>query len=62
MAQTATKTFPTSKIIISTLLPRRDIHPATLLPRRDIHPATIQRVNAEITRACASMANVHLAH
>ncbi|TTD62563.1 Ribosomal protein 63, mitochondrial [Bagarius yarrelli] len=28
----------------------------------DFHPATIQRVNAEITHICASMANVHLAH
>ncbi|KAK3568427.1 hypothetical protein QTP86_006934 [Hemibagrus guttatus] len=51
VAQAAINKFPSSKIIIS-----------TLLPRRDFHPATIQRVDAEITRGCASMANVHLAH
>lgn len=47
----ATQTFPTSKIIIS-----------TILPRTDFHPRTIQRVNTDISRGCAGMPNVHLAH
>ena len=51
VAQTATQAFPSTKITIS-----------TILPRRDIHPATIQKINAEISRGCALMANVHLAH
>ncbi|KAJ8373964.1 hypothetical protein SKAU_G00045440 [Synaphobranchus kaupii] len=51
VAERATEAFPNSKIILS-----------TLLPRKDFHPATIQRVNADITRGCALLPNVHLAH
>ncbi|XP_066514798.1 uncharacterized protein [Hoplias malabaricus] len=51
VAQRAAEAFPKAKIVIS-----------TLLPRKDFHPATIQRVNAEISRGCALIPNVHLAH
>ncbi|KAL6455216.1 hypothetical protein MHYP_G00363500 [Metynnis hypsauchen] len=51
VAQTTTQAFPSTKITIS-----------SILPRRDFHPATIQKINAEISRGCALMANVHLAH
>ncbi|KAL7857245.1 hypothetical protein SRHO_G00161440 [Serrasalmus rhombeus] len=51
VAQAATQAFPSTKITIS-----------TILPRRDIHPATIQKINAEISRGCALVANVHLPH
>uniref|UniRef100_A0AAR2KVL1 SGNH hydrolase-type esterase domain-containing protein n=1 Tax=Pygocentrus nattereri TaxID=42514 RepID=A0AAR2KVL1_PYGNA len=51
VAQTATQTFPTAKVSIS-----------TILPRRDFHPATIQKINSEISRRCALLANVHLVH
>ncbi|KAJ8381397.1 hypothetical protein SKAU_G00021750 [Synaphobranchus kaupii] len=44
----ATHTFPESRIIIS-----------TLLPRKDFHPQTIQKVNAVISRECALRPNVH---
>ncbi|KAL0170992.1 hypothetical protein M9458_035588, partial [Cirrhinus mrigala] len=47
----ATQTFPTSKVVIS-----------TILPISDCHPRTIQRVNADISRRCAGMPNIHLAH
>lgn len=47
----ASTTFPHAKITIS-----------TLLPRKDFHPDTIQRVNANLSRACALKPNVHLAH
>lgn len=49
--QKASDTFPQSKIVIS-----------TLLPRTDVHPLTIQKVNASISRECALRPNVHLAH
>ena len=51
VAQKATHTFPLSRITIS-----------TILPRRDVHPATIHRVNADIYRGCSPLPNVHLAH
>ena len=51
ITEKASTTFPTSKIIIS-----------TLLPRRDFHPHTIHRVNASISRDCALKPNVFLAH
>lgn len=51
VAQRAAENFPSAKIIVS-----------TLLPRKDFHPATIQKVNAEISRGCALIPNVHLAH
>ena len=47
----ATHTFPNSRVVIS-----------TLLPRKDFHPATIQRINASISRDCALKPNVQLAH
>ncbi|KAM9415602.1 uncharacterized protein ACWYII_024383 [Salvelinus alpinus] len=47
----ASSTFPNAQVVIS-----------TLLPRKDFHPATIQRVNASISRDCASKPNVFLAH
>ncbi|KAJ8348970.1 hypothetical protein SKAU_G00275590 [Synaphobranchus kaupii] len=51
VAERATQTFPSSKITIS-----------TILPRTDFHPQTIQRINAAISRGCAPMPNVHIAH
>ncbi len=51
LAEKATETYPNTKITIS-----------TLLPRRDIHPDTIQRVNADISKGCARLPNVYLAH
>lgn len=51
VAEKATEIYPNTKITIS-----------TLLPRRDIHPDTIQRVNADISKGCARLSNVHLAH
>ncbi len=51
VAEKATETYPNTKITIS-----------TLLPRRDIHPDTIQRVNADISKGCARLPNVYLAH
>ncbi|KAJ8369386.1 hypothetical protein SKAU_G00094140 [Synaphobranchus kaupii] len=51
VTEKASHTFPNSKIVIS-----------TLLPRKDFHPHTIQKVNASISRDCALRPNVHLAH
>ncbi len=51
VAEKATEIYPNTKITIS-----------TLLPRRDIHPDTIQRANADISKGCARLPNVHLAH
>ncbi len=51
VAEKATETYPNTKITIS-----------TLLPRRDIHKDTIQRVNADISKGCARLPNVYLAH
>ncbi|XP_030296342.1 uncharacterized protein LOC115595706 [Sparus aurata] len=51
VAEEAATSFPNSHITIS-----------TLLPRRDFHPRTIHRVNRDITRGCASLPNVHVAH
>ncbi|XP_062850419.1 uncharacterized protein LOC134312420 [Trichomycterus rosablanca] len=50
-AERAAETFPNTKIIIS-----------TLLPRKDFHPDTIQKVNSYTSRGCALIPNVHLAH
>ncbi|KAI7794676.1 hypothetical protein IRJ41_020546, partial [Triplophysa rosa] len=47
----ARHTFPNSKIILS-----------TLLLSRDFHPDTINKINASISRHCALLPNVHLAH
>ncbi|XP_057210185.1 uncharacterized protein LOC130566612 [Triplophysa rosa] len=51
VVEKATEIYPTSKIIIS-----------PLLPRRDFHPDTIQRVNSDISKGCARLPNVHLTH
>ncbi|XP_041937743.1 probable serine/threonine-protein kinase DDB_G0267686 [Alosa sapidissima] len=51
LAKMATNLYPSSKIIISTLLPRKDI------PDR-----TINSINKEIDKACACMPNVQIAH
>ncbi len=47
----ARHTFPNSKIILS-----------TLLQRKDFHPNTIHKINANISRHCAIVPNVYLAH
>lgn len=51
LAKKAAESFPTSQVTVS-----------TLLPRKDFHPTTIQRVNADITRDCARLPNVQVAH
>ncbi len=51
MAEITSKKFPESKIIIS-----------TLLPRHDMPPHIIYSINAEISRGCSALPNVHLAH
>ncbi len=47
----ARETFPNSKITLS-----------TLLQRKDFHPKTINKINSNISRHCAILPNVHLAH
>ena len=51
VAAKATQKYPAAKITVSTLLPRADV------PQRVIHS-----INAEVSRSCALMPNVHLAH
>ncbi len=51
MAEITRKKFPESRIIIS-----------TLLPRHDTPPHIIYSINAEISRGCSALPNVHLAH
>lgn len=51
VVKTASRIYPRAKVIISTLLPRRDV------PQR-----IISTINAEIARVCAPMPNVHIAH
>lgn len=51
MAETASKEFPDSRIVIS-----------TLLPRTDFPPHIIHEVNADLTRSCLALPNVHVAH
>lgn len=50
VVKTASRIYPRAKVIISTLLPRRDV------PHR-----IISTINAEIARVCAPMPNVHIA-
>lgn len=50
VVKTASRIYPRAKVIISTLLPRRDV------PQR-----IINTINAEIARVCAPMPNVHIA-
>ncbi|CAB1354062.1 unnamed protein product [Coregonus sp. 'balchen'] len=47
----ASAIFPNSRIVVS-----------TLLQRKDFHPATIQRINASLSQDCALRPNVQLAH
>ena len=47
----ASNTFPNTKIVMS-----------TLLPRKDFHPKTISGINASMSRDCALRPNVYLAH
>ncbi len=51
MAENTSKKFPESRMIIS-----------TLLPRHDTPPHIIYGINAEISRGCSALPNVHLAH
>ncbi|ROL48998.1 hypothetical protein DPX16_16613 [Anabarilius grahami] len=51
VVEKARKTFPNSKIILS-----------TLLQRKDFHPITINKINSSISRHCVLLPNVHLAH
>ncbi|CAB1313300.1 unnamed protein product [Coregonus sp. 'balchen'] len=51
VAERASEWFPNSHITIS-----------TLLPRKDFHPRTIQKANADITRGCGLLPNIHIAH
>ncbi|KAJ8366027.1 hypothetical protein SKAU_G00148580 [Synaphobranchus kaupii] len=51
MAEKASREFPDSRVVIS-----------TLLPRTDVPPHVIRDINAEIARSCAALPNVHLAH
>ncbi|KAJ8342273.1 hypothetical protein SKAU_G00322010 [Synaphobranchus kaupii] len=51
VAAKATQEYPAAKVTISTLLPRTDV------PQRIIHS-----INAEVSRGCALLPNVHLAH
>ncbi|KAI7805633.1 hypothetical protein IRJ41_012827 [Triplophysa rosa] len=50
MAEITSQKFRESRIVIS-----------TLLPRRDTSPHTIYSINAEISRACSAFPKVHLA-
>ncbi|KAL1269205.1 hypothetical protein QQF64_031494 [Cirrhinus molitorella] len=51
LLQDASKVYPTAKVIISALLPRRDV------PQK-----IINTINVEIAGICASMTNVHVAN
>uniref|UniRef100_A0A672KDD4 SGNH hydrolase-type esterase domain-containing protein n=1 Tax=Sinocyclocheilus grahami TaxID=75366 RepID=A0A672KDD4_SINGR len=51
MAEKASQTFPTSRVLIS-----------TLLPRLDVPPSVIDQINEEVRHSCSSLPNVHLVH
>ncbi|MGH0119403.1 UNVERIFIED_CONTAM: hypothetical protein FKN15_046004 [Acipenser sinensis] len=51
VAETAAREYPSAKVIVSTLLPRADV------PFHIIHS-----INAEVSRGCALLPSVHLAH
>ncbi|KAI7811126.1 hypothetical protein IRJ41_010726 [Triplophysa rosa] len=51
MAKKASQTFPSSRVLIS-----------TLLPRLDFPPSVIDKINQEVSRTCSSLPNVHLVH
>lgn len=51
MAEKASQTFPTSRVLVS-----------TLLPRLDVPPSVIDQINEEVRHSCSSLPNVHLVH
>ncbi|XP_058852619.1 uncharacterized protein LOC131699580 [Acipenser ruthenus] len=51
VAETAAREYPSAKVIVSTLLPRADV------PFHIIHS-----INTEVSRGCALLPSVHLAH
>ncbi|RXN13242.1 hypothetical protein ROHU_009827 [Labeo rohita] len=51
MAEKASQTFPTSRVLVS-----------TLLPRLDVPPSVIDKINEEVRHSCSSLPNVHLVH
>ena len=51
VAEKATSVAPTARVTISTLLPRRDV------PQHEIN-----KINADISKACTGIPNVHMAH
>ncbi|KAL7380300.1 hypothetical protein ABVT39_015360 [Epinephelus coioides] len=51
VAEGATSAAPTARVTISTLLPRRDV------PQHEINKS-----NAEISKACTGIPNIHMAH
>ncbi|KAJ8366346.1 hypothetical protein AAFF_G00361140 [Aldrovandia affinis] len=51
MAKRASREFPNSRVVIS-----------PLLPRTDTPPHVIHEINMEISRSCAALPNIHLAH
>ncbi len=50
MAEQASREFPNTRIVVS-----------TLLPRTDTPPHVIHDINMEIRRGCATLSSVHLA-
>ncbi|KAF4104908.1 hypothetical protein G5714_014239 [Onychostoma macrolepis] len=51
MAEKASQTFPSSCVLVS-----------TLLPRLDVPPSVIDKINEEVRHSCSSLPNVHLVH
>ncbi|KAL1268400.1 hypothetical protein QQF64_033763 [Cirrhinus molitorella] len=51
MAEKASQTFPTSRILVS-----------TLLPWLDVPHSVIDKINEEVRHSCSSLPNVHLVH
>ncbi len=51
MAEKASQTFPSSRVLVS-----------SLLPRLDVPPSVIDTINEEIRHSCSSLPNVHLVH
>lgn len=51
MIEKASTTFPNSRVVMSTLLPRKNFHPDIIL-----------KINSSVTRDCVLRPNVHLAH
>ncbi len=51
MAEKASQTFPSSRVLVS-----------TLLPRLDVPPSVINKINEEVRHSCSNLPNVHLVH